>query len=212
MQQNLVLVLDEAIEYHNFIVKSLKQVYGEEIEVQIEEPLKTKEQMIKHIQEVSERLAALIIDERLTETGICDYLGSELAEAYRSFDPKIPIYILTSFPGSVDEKSGDIEYVIDKDDLTDDLLVKKLSPKLRRHVDIYRDMVDVRKKRIDELLIKQLDATLTTGEIQELKDLQFWRARPIELEESILSEELRTSLDKKEKILSELEDRLNRKS
>lgn len=210
MQPNLVLVLDEATEYHGFIQNGLEEVYGDEIEVRIEEPLNTKENMIEHIQSYHEQLATLIFDERLNETGDCDYIGSELAEAYRSYDPKIPIYILTSFPDTVDEKSGDIEYVIDKGDLTDDVLIEKLSPRLRRHVDIYKDMVGKRKKRLDKLLIKQLDNNLTADEIQQLKNLQFWRTRPIDLEESILSEELKISLDEKEKILNELELQLNK--
>ena len=212
MLRNVILVLDEATENHNFIASSLEQVYGDEVDIIIEEPLSTKELMISRIQEDSGRIVALILDERLTDTGECDYVGSELAEAYRFFDSKIPIYILTSFPDIVDSNSGDIEYVIDKADLTADSLIKKLSIKLRRHVNIYKDIVDYRKNRVNELLLKQFNSNLSEDELSELKDLQYWRVKAIELDESILSEELKISLDKKEKILIELEDKLKKGS
>jgi len=212
MGRPLVLALDEATEYHDFIRAGLQQAYGDEVEVRIEGPLKTIEQMIKHILEVDEYLSALILDQRLNETGDCDYIGSELAKAYRSYDSKIPIYILTSYPDDIDSMFSDIEYVLDKGHLTDDPSIERLSPRLRRHVDIYRDMVDIRKRKLDELLMKKISSPLTVDEAKELSELQFWRTRPIELEESILSDKLRESLDKKEEMIAGLESILNKES
>lgn len=207
-----MLVLDEEIGNHEFIRIGLEEAYGNEAEILIKAPLSTKDEMIFHIQSYGDKVSALIFDERLTETGDCDYQGSELAEAYRLFNSKIPIYILTSYPDSVDEESGDIEYVIDKSDLTEHDKIDKLAQKLRRHINIYKDIIDQRKVRLHELILKQTEHSLSPIEATELKNLQFWRTLPIGLEESIFSEEMKASLDAKENILIELEELLGNKN
>lgn len=209
MKEKTVLVLDEEVDNHDFMQRDLQTAYGEEVTVLLETPLRTKEQMVERIQVLSDRLVALIFDERLYETGDCDYNGSELAAVYRAYDAKIPIYILTSYTTDVDE-SGDVEYVIDKGDLNEDKALELLSQKLRRHINIFGDIVDERHRALDALLIKHCAGGLNEDELKQLQQLQFWKSKGIELEESLLSESIKQNLDQKEQLLQELEAQLNK--
>ena len=209
MKEKNVLVLDEEIDNHQFIKRDLQTAYGEEITVMIETPLATEELMIDRIQTFSDTLVALIFDERLYETGDCNYNGSDLAAVYRAYDPKIPIYILTSYPTDVVE-SGDVEYVIDKGDLTEDDALAHLSQKLRRHINIFADIIDQRYQSLDALLLKHVSEGLNQSEVEQLQQLQHWKSKGIELEESLLSETIKQNLDKKEQLLQALEAQLNK--
>ena len=210
MTKHLVLAIDEEGTIHDHIRDSLQKIYGVESEVIVDFPQPSVEEMIEKIQLFGDRLGALVFDERLAETGECDYEGSRLAEAYRAYDAKIPIYILTSYANSDGIETGNIEYVIDKGDLIVDAKIDMLKQRLRRHLDISVDIVDGRVNRLDELIKKQISDSLSESEVKELGQLQFWRSRAVELEDSLFSEKLKANLDEKEKALSELETLLNK--
>jgi hypothetical protein len=198
--KNIVFAVDEDTTLHWSIKASLEQIYGDEIEVIIDKPKPTIVEMIEHLVSIGDRLVALILDERLNDTGECNYLGSDFAEAFRDINSKIPMYILTSFGA---DDSGDIEYILTKDSLHQDL--DALKQRLRRHVDIYKDIVGSRRVRLDKLVVLELQGNLTEEFQIELDELLYWRAKPIQLEEGFHTRQVRADLEKNDELLAEIE-------
>lgn len=144
---------------------------------------------------------AIILDERLKESGVAQYFGNELATYLRNFNQKIPIYILTSFTESEEllDAEMDVEDILDKQELA----AKKdiVGARILRRIDSYLDIGARRDKRFEMLIRKSMKEGLDAEEIRELEDLEFYRESPFEIDEIISNERLQK--------LNELEEKIN---
>ena len=202
-EKKVVLWIDEEQMALDTWTNTFEDVFGEEFQVISEIPLSEMKSMVERIQG-EHNLAALILDQRLKETGVASYTGMELAEAVRQFDPKIPIYILTNHINDIGDQDYLVEYVLEKDNMVDEAYLQKISARVRRHADIYIDIISDRERQFDELLRKSIDTELTEEELEEFKKLHFWRSKAVFADEESWSMELKKSLDEQQELLAEL--------
>ena len=180
----------------------LKRMFGPEVLVESIEPIPHLSKMLKFILSVDD-LVSLIIDERMNENGIAEYTGMELVEEIRKIKTKIPIYILTSYPGEVSENLFDIEYVINKDNLNDEL-EKEYTSRFRRHIGLYSDILSERNQRYNDLLSKSFDESLTSEEASEFFEIDKFRNKSLYYDDPIISKELEDRLLKQNEKINEL--------
>lgn len=144
--------------------------------------------------------ACIIIDQRLTETGYATYTGIELAQYLRSINQKVPIYILTSYVDEEDFTGGEwsVEHIIPKDSFN----ARTVIARILRHTNVYKDILDGRAKRFNELLKKTLDDSLDEAELEELAELQFERTAPTLAKEVEELQELKQIAKTNEKLIN----------
>jgi hypothetical protein len=204
MEEKIVLFIDEDESNHRNLKRKITKLYGDSFRVEVKVPENSLEEAVRVIQGYGEGLASLMLDERLHETGVCNFSGTELANVYRTYDNLIPIYILTSHPGM--KQSGVYEYVISKNDLYESEEVRTmLSQRLRRHVNQFLHIRDGRFQRLEELVRKSINSTLNGAEEAEFMDLKTWRLSPTELDEIQETKAMREWIDGQETILAEIE-------
>lgn len=206
-QGKIALWLDDKQDSLDTYKQHLKECFGDKISVVAEIPLEELPDMIERIQ-LEPSLVALILDERLKSTGKIKYTGIELAEAIRRTDSKIPIYMLTGFSDDIGELSYQVEYVLEKDKLREPSYKKEVTARVRRHADIYQDILSQRETRFEELLRKSIGLTLTNDELTEFNDLDFWRSKAILSKEEPWAENLKQELDEKIKLLGKMQNTL----
>lgn len=205
----VVLYIDEEEMALRTMGKRLRRCFGQEVSVVPILPANTMEEMIKEIQSY-ESLVSIVIDQKLFAAGTANYVGTELAIAIRQIDKKIPIYILTNFIDDVDRDLGEIEYVLAKDDLSDNDKILPIASRLARHVNIYKSILIEREVKYEALLRKGYESTLTAEEVEEFSELSFQRERKIAVTELLSGVELGQKLDAAEKTLIEISTMLNR--
>lgn len=199
----IVLYIDEEEMALHTLGKRLRRCFGSEVEVVAIVPGQSISAMIKTI-ESYHPLVSIVIDQKLFAAGTANYVGTELAGAVRRIDNKIPIYILTNFVDDVDGQSGDVEYVLAKDDISDDAKLSAISNRLRRHINIYQTVLQEREIRFEELLRKGYSSALSEAETLEFKALSFERERRIAVSELIDGSELERKLDLMQDALSKI--------
>ncbi len=175
----------------------LSKVFETEGQVYEIKPKPTKDEMKFVIDDP--KTVSIVIDEKLKDTGIAQYLGIELALYFRALNTKIPIYILTNYPEDREDlEPGEwsVEYIIDKENFKSDF--DTIKARMLRNVSFYNDYLDEREKRFNDLLIKSLNSTISQEEIKEFEELQYIRAK------SILSDELGVSSELEKKIQEQL--------
>lgn len=188
-------------------------IFGSEVEVKGIIPPKTIDELIDIIQSESSTVA-IAVDHRLKTTGEVQFDGMEAAEAIRGRgDIKIPIYILTNYSEDSDIISNEfnVEYVLDKDKMSNEIFIKNMTARIRRHIDIFQDMLSKRESRFEELLRKSLVSELNADEQKDFNDLDFWRSKPILAREEPRAKELKANLDKQEKKLNDLKSEIESK-
>ncbi len=192
-----IWLIDENTDQLKTYGSLLSKVFEAEGQVYEIEPKPTKDEMKFVIDDAS--TVSVVIDERLKDTGIAQYLGIELASYFRNLNTKIPIYILTNHSEDRDDlepEEWSVEYVIDKHDFTKDITTIKA--RMLRNVSFYNDYLDERGKRFNDLLMKSLNSTISQEEINEFKGLQYIRVK------SVLSDELGISSELEKKIKEQL--------
>lgn len=191
--------------------RRLQKWFGEEVEVVTQLPVPSIENMVEVINEIN-NLVSVVIDQRLTAKGGVKYLGTNLAKELRQVNQKLPIYILTNYVGDIDPQLGDIEYVLSKDDLADDDRMISVGSRLRRHINVFRDILNEREKRFEELLRKGYESEmLSKTEAAEFKELSFAREKKFLVSDLVDGIELNKRLASAERKLQDLEHRLRHK-
>lgn len=203
-----VIYIEDEIVPRDMFKESLKSIYEDGIEIVTPDVERNISDMITVCNNY-DNVAGYVIDEKLKISGEATYLGTDLAQAIRDIDSKIPVYILTSDASNVDNNLGSIEYIISKNDLSDRVQYNIIQQRLRRHLDIYNDIKSKRALRLEELLIKSMNEDLTIEENKEFEELNLIRMKPILLEESSESKKLKNDLDNQEAILKDIESKLN---
>ncbi len=187
----------------------LKRMFGSEIELISIQPESKLKNMVTGI--LAEKdLVSLIIDERMNETGIAEYSGMVLVGEIRKIKEKLPIYILTSYPGDITENLFEVEYVIDKSDLNKPETEKQYTSRFRRHTGQYKDILSVRNEIYNKLLIKNINEGLTEEEKKDFLKLDNIRSKNIYYDDPIISKEVEKELlnqnDKLTELLKQIED------
>lgn len=209
MSIETVLYIEDEDGAKKTYLSSLQRTFGKEYEIVAPDIQPDIAGMLESILNY-QGLVSLVIDERLTVTGIANYQGTDLADAIREIDKKIPIYILTSYAKDVDQIHGSIEFVIDKDIMSDLKKRDKLASRIRRHLATYKDIKSDREKRFDELLRKSMGGGLAEEEIKEFEDLNFLRAKPILIEEQVNAEKMRMENNKQEDLLKQISEAIKK--
>jgi hypothetical protein len=199
----IVLYIDEEEMALHTLGKRLRRCFGDEVDVVTILPSSSIKEMIEKIEKFN-LLVSIVIDQKLFAAGTANYVGTDLATVVRKTDPKIPIYILTNFVDDVDGQSGDIEYVLAKDDISDDGRLPAISNRVRRHINIFQSVLQERELRFELLLRKGHEVALSAEEVEEFKNLSFERERKIAVAELLDGSELEKKLDIAESVLAKI--------
>lgn len=157
---------------------------------------------------------ALVLDQKLKDTGIAQYTGIELAAYVRALKTKLPVYILTNYADDIQEFAGgewSVEDIIAKDCFQSRELTETIVARLLRRVDVYEDILTSRAKRLRDLLMKGSQEDLNSEEIKELSELQFQDTSPTIAEEMSKLKQLDELLAKQAVLLKQLNE-LNTKA
>lgn len=198
----VVIYIDEEPAALKVNGRALQKCIGSEATVVAIEPVMGIKNMVERILS-HESVCSVVIDQKLKAAGTADYLGTELAAEMRSIDKKIPVYILTNFAQDLDGNDGNVEYILSKDDLAIEDRKTSISQRLRRHINVFNDIVSDRDERFEFLLRKSREQELSKEEIKEYEELGFYREKKILASELLDSAELQSKLKK-------VEDRLNK--
>lgn len=155
--------------------------------------------------------STIILDEQLKDSGVAQYFGIELASYLRTLDKKIPIFILTSYPGTDELEEGaiNVEDILNKQTIHE---TKRsvLGARILRRINSYLDISNEREVRFEELLRKSMEGELQELEIKELDDLGYLRSAPFEVDE-ILSAGQVAKLDELQAKIDKIEESLYKK-
>lgn len=177
MDKRIIWLIDENENELKTYYRDLKNLMPDSVQIEAMIPLPRKEDYISAVLE-NTSTATVIIDQRLKDTGIADYLGIELARFLRSVNHKLPIYILTNYPKDEEEFVGSkwsVEDIIDKSDFGHNEKLIPLKARILRRIDVYDDILEERERRFNDLLRKSLKEELTPEEREELSELEFLR-------------------------------------
>ncbi|MCK9709475.1 hypothetical protein [Pseudomonas syringae] len=212
MEKNVVLYIDEEQTALDSYGRELRKNLPQELEIICALPQPTLPLMLKFICSMRQRIASIVVDEHLEVAGTADYIGSQLADAYRQLDNKIPIYILSNHPDEIDENLESVEYILSKDDFADGgAALESAIKRMVRHINAYEQIVDEREQRFLHLLKRYVLSEISTEEASELNELKFWREVPAAIEESTMTMELKRKLDDQEDTLNKIEKLLSGK-
>ncbi|WP_156060075.1 hypothetical protein [Pseudomonas sp. AAC] len=211
MPQNVILYIDEEQIALDSYSQVLKRQLSSDLEIICSQPQPTLELMVKHIFRMRDRIVSIIVDEHLEVAGTADYIGSELANAYRQIDTKIPIYILSNHVDEIDENLHSVEYILSKDDFADGgPALESATKRISRHINTFEKIVNEREQRFASLLKKYISSEISEEESDELNELKIWREAPTALEEFTMTIELKKQSDEQERILLEIEEILKK--
>ncbi|WP_460108847.1 hypothetical protein [Pseudomonas sp. S3_H04] len=212
MEKNVVLYIDEEQNALDSYGRALRKNLPPELEIICALPQPTLPLMLKFICSMRPRVASIVVDEHLEVAGTADYIGSQLADAYRQLDSKIPIYILSNHPDEIDDNLESVEYILSKDDFADGgAALESAIKRMVRHINAYEQIVDEREQRFVLLLRKYVLSEISIEEAKELNELKFWREAPAAIEESTMTMELKRKLDEQEDTLNNIEKLLSGK-
>ncbi|KAA8673435.1 hypothetical protein [Pantoea dispersa] len=200
-----VIYVDDDIDARDTYKRFLELWFGSDFNIGTPDIESDIADMLNKIISIT-NVVAFVFDEKLKETGKAGYLGQELAIAVRELDTKIPIYILTSASEDFSNSGpSEVEYIISKTDIDNDQATTAISARLRRHQNIYSDIVSDRAERLDYLLSKSLETSLTETEQDEFKQLNFLKDKVISLQETEMAELLKKDLDEQEMKLKKID-------
>lgn len=205
---NTVIFIDDDSDIRATYSISMEMMFGESFNIICLDVQTTMDEMMQELDLISEKVT-YFVDENLKHSGKATYTGIELIEKIRIVDSKIPIYILTSQAGTIDQYQGDIEFVIDKNhwdsqDEDEDNLAKRFL----RHINTYKDIKSSQAIRFDELFEKSLFSSLSAEEVDEFNALNIGRSKKL-FDERLISEESIQELEKASDELDAIYTQLN---
>lgn len=171
-----MIYIDEEPRARRLFGRRLGLCIGDEVQVIPLDPERELDAMVKKIENFP-NLVSIVIDQKLTAAGTAEYLGTELVEKLRLADHLMPIYILTNYAEDVDSNLGGIEYVLSKDDLIDTEKLMNIGARVRRHINIFQQIMDQRESRFEELLRKRFESNLSDAESNEFSKLKYQREK-----------------------------------
>lgn len=205
MKENVIFIDDEKSS-RTIYRGTLQDIYGDEYNVIAIEPEITVHDMLAKI-ESYESVVSIVIDEKLHVVVGTEYKGSQLVEAIRVSDSKLPLYILTSEMGLIEPPFGSVEYIIDKTKIEQEAYKHECAILMRRHINSFNDINNQRSERFDILLKKSIIDELTEEELAEYEALDFLRIKRVLSTESVVPS---SELKKQEDLLAEIEGQLKK--
>jgi hypothetical protein len=204
MNDKVIWLIDESkIELRAF-QRELVRRLGDNVKV---EPLDPYSKMQDYVKKVlsDKRTVAIIIDQRLKNTGKAHYTGTELAEYLRGINPKLPIYILTNYPADLcsDEESN-VEYILGKEAFKNDAKANTIAKRILRHINTYTDILSERGQRFKELLEKSMKYKLNKDEYNELEQLKYVRLSSTLASELEQAQKLELTIAANQRLLAQL--------
>lgn len=199
-----VVFIDDEKNSRDVYQDVLQEMYGDECEVIAIEPSRSIGDMTNVISDIDD-VVSIVIDEKLKVGLGVSYQGSQLVEAIRALDSKLPLYILTSEIGLIEPPFGSVEYIIDKNEVGKDAYRDECAMLMRRHINSYNDIKTERAKRFDELLRASIERGLSDAESREYEELDFVRVKKVLSTEVVINTE---ELDRQQTLLSEIENKL----
>lgn len=199
-----IVFIDDSPQARRTFQRRLSRIFGEGYHIECPDVTPDIEGMLHNLEQIENKVT-YFIDEDLVHESDAQFKGSELIERIRVIDQDIPIYILTSNLASVDETLGNIEFAIDKTNLT--TKKEEYQKRFFRHLNKLKKIRTEQEIRFDELFAKSLVEPLTDAEKTEYDDLNIARSK-ILVDEAILSEESVAELDRQSAQLTELYDKL----
>ncbi|HCE9913486.1 hypothetical protein ABE525_22120 [Pseudomonas wadenswilerensis] len=212
MDKSTIIYIDEEQSALDIYGGVLRDFLPEDVSIECMLPKQTLSEMLSILCQKRGSVVSIILDEHLEVAGTASYIGSELADAYRQIDDKIPIYILSNDPNDVDGNLKSIEYVLSKDDFADGgPALESAAKRIVRHMHNYDKITGEREIRFLALLQKYMKSDLSAEEASEFEQLKFWREAPIAIEESSNTLSIKSELDEQEKLIQEIEQLLAEK-
>jgi hypothetical protein len=212
MKRNVIYFVDEDPPARRANVDALKALLGTgEITVCGVEPLKTFSEY--NVLVANPTTAAFFLDQKMKQSGLVGYNGTDLAEHLRGIDPKMPLYILTGYADQVDDfrgKSFRVEAIIPKDEIEDPKSEEAQTHKARilRHLNVFNDLLDARSQRFHDLLVKSLREPLTPDEQQEMDRIEGDTMAPVLASERTEARSLGGLIDELKRIVGSDQDLL----
>ncbi|MFA5251780.1 MAG: hypothetical protein WC454_04245, partial [Phycisphaerae bacterium] len=144
MSDKVIWLIDEnKIELRAF-QRELAGRLGANVKVEALDPYSKMQDYVKKILS-DKRTVAIIIDQKLKNTGKAHYTGTELAEYLRRINQKMPIYILTNYPEDISsDEELNVEYILGKSDFADDVKANRNVARILRHIDTYTNILNAR--------------------------------------------------------------------
>lgn len=214
MKIKTVVYLDEDKNQRDLFEPRLSAVFElTDVEIMCCEPYSTVGETAKFLLELGDSLSALVTDERMHETGIADFKGSELAIELRELHQNLPIYILTTYPDDDDlqDNFAEFDYVISKQTINIiDEIPEKLKTLVARNLGNFHTSLSLRSQRIDELVEKSIYSCLEEEEATELSHLLKWQRGGNRILEHKPQLEFQKKLDRASELLNKIEDRLRK--
>jgi len=208
---SVLIYIDEEPRARSLYSRRLGRAVGDEVTVVAVEPDETLHEMLDKVEQNCD-VVSIVIDQNLFANGVAQYLGTQLAEKLRLSDSLMPIYILTNHAEAVDPYIGSIEYVISKGSLEDQVKLDAIGARMRRHINIFKQILLEREVRFEQLLRKQFDSGLDESELTEFAVLKYGRERKDMAVNGLASSEVSKKLDEAEELIRAIEVRLGRGS
>lgn len=150
--------------------------------------------------------AGFILDQRMKESGLVSYDGTELASHLRAIDGKIPIYILTGYADQTQDFAGSnhlVEYVIDKEDIENisSESAKIIKARMLRQLETFNDVRSTHEQRLHDLLVKSLREPLSAEEQIEMDEIEGNVTVPLLAAERAKERELGAKIEQLRKII-----------
>lgn len=200
----IVIFIDDEETSRTMYSAALQDIYGDEYEVVAIAPETDIPAMTRTLERY-ERVVSIVIDEKLHVGVGTDYKGSQLVEAIRTTDKKLPLYSLTSEMGLIEPPFGSVEYIIDKSKIEIESYQSQLALLMRRHINSFNEIQNQRTQRFDELLKKSVETGLSAEEQNEYAELDFYRIRQALANEPVVAA---GELEERERLLEEIEKQL----
>ena len=199
IKDKVVFIEDEQDSIETF-GRALRRIYRDSCEVEAIMPSHNISETLGEFISLP-NVVAIFLDEKLSLSGIANFSGSDLAEAIREYDDKIPVYIITSYKSQVEPHNRNIEFVIDKNDFGYPNKREAIANRVLRHTSIFKEISNERTIRFDALLKKSLNQSLSHSEIEEYDRLNVLRTKPILSSEIPASSDLEGRLAKREELI-----------
>ncbi len=115
----------------------------------------------------------VVTDYLLDEQGDVDFNGNKIVEAIKSYKPHFPLTMLTAHEPQAINFMDDVHIIYDKKVLDEGYEedLKILKKKIKSNIDRYYSKIETTEKRIEELVKKKNEDTLTPKEEEELMKL-----------------------------------------
>jgi hypothetical protein len=204
MNDKVIWLIDESkIELRAF-QRELARRLGDNVKVEALDPYSKMQDYIKKVLS-DERTVAIIIDQKLKDTGKVHYTGTELAEYLRGINSKLPIYILTNYPGDLcSDEELNVEYILGKEDFKNAAIANTIAARILRHINTYTDILSERGQRFKELLEKSMNHKLNKDEYNELEQLKYIRLSSTLAGELEQAQKLEQTISANQKLLAQL--------